>query len=425
MKKNFTILLITIFSCFTANAQQERGIVGASNWLVGWTNIRPNKVDYPETTKILYSNITTNYRLSNTETYLLQGKVYITNNATLTIEPGTVIRGDSDNPGMLIITKGARIVAEGVQNSPIIFTSNKPIGERKAGDWGGVVLMGDAPINSIGGQANLDYDLEPQFRSYGGNNVQQDAGSMKYVRIEFAGNNPDRKKNFNGLTVAGIGAKTKLEYLQITNTNGNSFKFLGGNVNANNLVSYRTKNDDFNFTQGVQATLVNCAATRNAFVTSNDNARCINVKSFEKKELTDFTKKMSNVIADNFSLLNETDGEASAEGIIREAIYVNSDCIFALKNSIVSGFTSAFLFNSEIAITDANLKKITSQNVLINNCKANFQSELGGSTDGDLESHYSGLNFKNLYIQKTMGELFIAPKNDKTPDLRIKISDIH
>ena len=174
MKKFKLILFFVMSSCFSITAQlQDTGITGASNWLGGWTSFKANKNDYNETTKILYGTIDSNFTLSGSETYLLQGNVYVTNNAVLTIEPGTIIRGDTENNGVLIITKGAKIKAEGTANSPIVFTSNKDL--RKPGDWGGIIIIGEAPVNSFGGIANVNYEIDYQVRTYGGANAESDA----------------------------------------------------------------------------------------------------------------------------------------------------------------------------------------------------------------------------------------------------------
>jgi hypothetical protein len=149
MKKSFQILALLLFVACGANAQQEKGIIGSTNWLSNWTEFKPAKVDYGEPNQILAGNISTNTKLLKKNVYLLQGPVYVDNNAVLTIEPGTVIIGDFDSGAALVITKGASIIADGLETDPIVFTSNRSV--KKAGDWGGIVILGDAPINKFGG----------------------------------------------------------------------------------------------------------------------------------------------------------------------------------------------------------------------------------------------------------------------------------
>ena len=122
MKKKLLFITLLLLIFCDVNAQQEKGITGFNSWLNNWTEFKPGKIEYNETTEILTGNISVNTTLTKKNVYLLQGKVYVTDNATLTIEPGTVIKGDYDSKAALIITKGAKIMAEGTETDPIVFT---------------------------------------------------------------------------------------------------------------------------------------------------------------------------------------------------------------------------------------------------------------------------------------------------------------
>ena len=180
--KNFTLTaLIFILLIGTTFAQQEKGIIGYSNWLNSWTEFKPNQRDYKEPTEILSGNISQDTKLSKSNTYLLLGDVFVTNNATLIIEPGTVILGDYKTKGSLTISKGSKIIAEGTQTDPIVFTSSKT--DKKPGDWGGLFVLGDAPTNLFGNKAALDYGLRPsslESISYGGKNTLSNSGILKF-----------------------------------------------------------------------------------------------------------------------------------------------------------------------------------------------------------------------------------------------------
>ena len=132
-------------------------------------------------------------------TYILKGLVYMVNNKTMTIEAGTKIKGSFSGADVaaLIITRGSKIVAQGSPTDPIVFTSSRPSSERKPGDWGGIVVMGEATTNNFTGR--LDLNIESQYNSYGGSKDESDSGILKYVRIEFAG-----KKGKNGLNNKGL-----------------------------------------------------------------------------------------------------------------------------------------------------------------------------------------------------------------------------
>ena len=202
--------------------------------------------------------------------------MYVVNNAVLTIEQGTVIRGDSKTCGTLVITKGAKIIAEGTESFPIIFTTNKDTYSRKPGDWGGIIIMGDAPINNFGGVGILNFDLDPTYNRYGGANPESSAGVLKYVRVEYAGKKVTSKKEFNALSFAGVGSQTKIENVQVSYSDDDSFEFYGGNVKLKNLISYRASDDDFDFTQGVQADITNSIAIRNPYSYDLENFKTLN-----------------------------------------------------------------------------------------------------------------------------------------------------
>ncbi len=121
MRKTFLLLLLT--SVGVANAQKTPGIYGENNWFNGWTSFKPKTAEYAPATQILTGVIKENTTLSKRNTYLLMGTVYVPSGVTLTIEPGTVIRGDSDSTGTLTVVKGGKIIAEGTETDPIVFTS--------------------------------------------------------------------------------------------------------------------------------------------------------------------------------------------------------------------------------------------------------------------------------------------------------------
>ena len=117
----------------------------ATDWTSGWSNFDPENTIYPATTTTASTDITTNTTWSGV--VLLQNKIYVKNNATLTIAPGTIIRGDKLTQATLIITRGAKINANATASNPIVFTSNEAVGSRNEGDWGGLVILGLAKNN--------------------------------------------------------------------------------------------------------------------------------------------------------------------------------------------------------------------------------------------------------------------------------------
>ncbi len=422
--QNLTKLsLIVILSSVATFAQQEKGIVGSSNWLNNWTDFKPTKTEYNDTNQILFGNITTNTILYKKNTYLLQGNVYVINNAVLTIEPGTIIKGDAESAGTLVITKGAMIVADGKETDPIVFTSNKVV--RKPGDWGGIVLLGDAPINKFGGTASLPLDLDPARTLYGGTNNTANSGILRFVRVEFAGKKVKGFKEFNGITFAGVGNKTVLDNVMCSFSGDDSFEFYGGEVNMSKMVSYKSTDDDFDFSQGAQVNLDNSLTIRNSFFSAANGSRCIEIDSYERKEDADFSKKLTTVIASNMTMLNDSDNLAAdiASGLVKEAIRIGENSFLTIKKCVISGFNPAINLDSKISINEANFKKIVLQDNYINNCKGNIFTE-NNTNNEDLEDYYGNTGFANVWASGENKETFIDYKNPKQPDFRLKISNI-
>ncbi|MFN0037512.1 MAG: T9SS type A sorting domain-containing protein [Saprospiraceae bacterium] len=188
---------------------------------------------------IVSGDLTSNTTWTKNNTYLLQGFVYVKDSATLTIEAGTVIKGDKNSKGTLIITRGANIIAEGTPSEPIVFTSNEA--SPTYGDWGGIILLGKAPANCTtclieGGVTD---------GAYGGNDPNDNSGILKYVRIEYPGIAFQPNSEINGLTMGGVGSKTTIEYVEVAYSGDDAFEWFGGTVNARYLIAYRALDDDF------------------------------------------------------------------------------------------------------------------------------------------------------------------------------------
>ena len=187
--------------------------------------------------------------------YSLKGFVYVTDNATLTIEPGTIIKGDKGTKGSLIITRGSKISAIGTATNPIVFTSAFPAGARSAGDWGGLIILGKAPVNQVTNGVNevvIEGGLLPtaggaasKYTTYGGTDAADNSGTLKYVRIEYAGISFAPDNEINGLTMGGVGSGTTLDYIEVYRSGDDAFEWFGGTVNAKHLLAIGTWDDDF------------------------------------------------------------------------------------------------------------------------------------------------------------------------------------
>jgi hypothetical protein len=255
----------------------------------------------PET---LSGQITTDKTLTADRVWVLNGYVRVMSGATLTIQPGTVIRGDKTSYAALIIERGAKINAAGTASQPIIFTSSQAAGQRNIGDWSGVILCGKAPINQTGGEAQYEGGaLGADVARYGGgaNPVANDnSGVMKYVRIEYAGIAIAQDKEINSLTLAGVGSGTTIENIQVSFGGDDGFEFFGGTVNCKNLISYRCTDDDFDFEFGYTGRIQYAISMKDPNIydasasgASNgiecDNGGTVNDQPFNKPMLSNFT----------------------------------------------------------------------------------------------------------------------------------------
>ncbi|MFM1914482.1 MAG: hypothetical protein RLZZ531_151 [Bacteroidota bacterium] len=215
----------------------------ATDWTSGWSNFDPENTVYPATTSTVSTDITTNTTWSGV--ILLQNKIYVKNNATLTIAPGTIIRGDKLTQGTLIVTRGAKLIANATASNPIVFTSNEAVGSRNEGDWGGVIILGLAKNNQPGGVANIEGIVPTTDTQFGGNFDTDNSGIIKFVRIEFAGIALEPNKEVNGITFGSVGSGTIVDNVQVSFSGDDSFEWFGGTVNCKHLIAYRGLDDDF------------------------------------------------------------------------------------------------------------------------------------------------------------------------------------
>ena len=203
---------------------------------------------------ILSGKINTDRTLKANNTYKLRGIVYLVDGATLTIEPGTRIEGEKSTRGALIVTRGTRLVANGTKDKPIIFTSDAST--PSSGDWGGIVLLGRARTNNaFNGTAGIG-EIEGGVNNgeghglYGGADDADNSGTLKYVRIEYAGYAFLPDKELNSLTMGSVGNGTTVDYVQVTHALDDAFEWFGGTVNCSHLIAYKTLDDDFDTDNG-------------------------------------------------------------------------------------------------------------------------------------------------------------------------------
>ena len=229
--------------------------------------------------QVVSGNITTNTTWTANKTYVLQGFVYVKNCATLTIEPGTVIKGDKGSKGALIVTRCAKIIADGTVGEPIVFTTNDP--NPTYGSWGGLILLGNGTTNAaFNGQAGVGQieggvDNASGDGLYGGGanaNAADNSGILRYVRIEYPGIAFQPNSEINGLTLGGVGSGTTIDHIQVSYSGDDSFEWFGGSVNCKHLIAYRGLDDDFDADFGYNGDVQFALAVRDPQIADQSNS---------------------------------------------------------------------------------------------------------------------------------------------------------
>ena len=261
-KKILTLSFLLAITSMIATAQVPTTYRGAfapaptPMWTDNWTNWDPQNASYGAPTVTVTGVITSNTTWTKNNVYLLQGTVFVDSLVTLTIEPGTVVRGDANTViSALVIQRGANIIANGTECNPIVFTSSKAPGARVRGDWGGLIILGLAP-NNLGTNTPVEGigATNPRAR-FGGNIPNDNSGSLTYVRIEFGGFAIAAGNEMNSLTMGSVGSGTTIHHVQTSFGFDDAFEWFGGSVNCTHLVSFRTLDDDFDTDNGYSGTV--------------------------------------------------------------------------------------------------------------------------------------------------------------------------
>ncbi|MNQ06211.1 hypothetical protein D3C85_189600 [compost metagenome] len=185
--------------------------------------------------------------LSSGTTYKLTGKLQVNDGATLTIPAGTKIEGTGGTASYIAIAQGGKLNVNGTSSNPVVMTSG--LATKKAGDWGGLVICGKAPINRVTGGTSTAQS-EVADLTYGGTIANDNSGSIRYLRIEYAGAAYNSEKEFNGVSLFAVGSGTTFEYVEAYQGADDGFEFFGGTVNTSNLISFGNEDDQFDWTEG-------------------------------------------------------------------------------------------------------------------------------------------------------------------------------
>jgi hypothetical protein len=229
------------------------------------------------TNVVISSNISSNTTWTADNVYELGGRITVLDGVTLTIEPGTVIKGQAGtgaNATALLVARGGKINAVGTQFKPIIFTSvadeitpeqvgaglfiSPNLDPQTSGLWGGLIVLGNAPISASANEIQIEGIPTTDANGlYGGNNPTDNSGVIKYVSIRHGGANIGNGNEINGLTLGGVGSGTIVENIEIIGNQDDGIEFFGGTVNVSNLVVWNSGDDAIDTDQSWAGTLDN------------------------------------------------------------------------------------------------------------------------------------------------------------------------
>ena len=254
MKRVLSIFMLSFIIVTTACKKSDNG-----------PTLPNNSGDTTSVSGDIRGIITSDQHWTKDKTYRLRGYVYVTNGATITIDPGTKIVSNKDSAGVLVIYRGAKIMAEGTSSEPVVFTSNET--NPQPGDLGGIVLVGQARGN--GNHSVLEGGVDPQFSVFGGTNDADNSGVLKYVRIEYAGKAVNPGDEINGLSLYGVGSGTTIDYVEIIRGLDDAFEFFGGTVNCKHLIAYNCADDDYDMDDGYRGKIQYAISIKDPSFTDN------------------------------------------------------------------------------------------------------------------------------------------------------------
>lgn len=306
--------------------------------------------------------------------YLLNNKTYVTGTAVLSIEAGSRIEGvpkrNPDSASALVITRGAKIHALGTPTAPIIFTSFSNDSVRVPGSWGGVVILGKSTVNKVNPAiegikpptvpAGVDYQ-------YGGAIPGDSSGVLAYVRIEYAGAAIAANNELNGLTLGGVGCKTRLDHIQVSYGADDAYEFFGGNVNAKYLIALAPNDDAFDFDFGYRGNIQHALSILKKNLAQGYSSDPNGIESDNDGTGT-ADGPLTRPALSNLTIIG-TDGCVTTPGVLLNGARFRRNSRFILRNSVILGYPNGILLESAGTISSltSNLRPLGDSSQLLRN----------------------------------------------------------
>ncbi|MCO4745727.1 MAG: hypothetical protein KC912_13120 [Proteobacteria bacterium] len=301
----------------------------------GSSDTGENSVDCSDGVCVLSGTITEDLTLTSDVAWLLRGGVFIGDDESetvITVEPGTTVYGESSTDGMLVIRRHSRILAEGTATDPIVFTSSKSEGSRARGDWGGIIINGNAPINACADDTEGCQAFgEGGAGWYGGDDAGDDSGVLKYVRVEFAGTLISPDNELNGIAFQGVGSGTEIDFVQVHMNADDGVEFFGGTAQAKHLVITGAGDDSLDWTDGWQGKAQFVVLQQ--YADASDNG----IEADNNGENNDATPRSKPTLS-NVTIVGSPDSSASDIGmLLREGTAAD------LSNMLITGLNDSCL----------------------------------------------------------------------------------
>jgi hypothetical protein len=424
-------------------------------WDLPWAEYDPQNVDYgdPSTAIVISGQITTNQTWTAANRYMLDGFVDVMAGVTLTIEPGTIIFGKSDTKAALIINRDAKLIADGLPTAPIVFTSDKPIGERANGDWGGLIIAGRAGINADGGQAILEGGTGTVYGGGANPNDDDDSGIYRYIRVEFSGTEFSPNNEINGITMGGVGRGTVMEYLMVSFNDDDSFEWFGGTVNGRYLISYAALDDDFDGDLGWRGNVQFGLAIRDPFLSDVSTSNGFEQDGAPSEPNPPQTPRSASTFS-NMTVLGPLHYENPLPGghLFGSGVHVRRASRFSLFNSIVSGFPTGLRMDGPNVVADAQSGELQIRNSIFTGTFSSNQegfspqawfnteaygnthvasledigiaSVLGVSSETGPRRPVSGLAVQSVYPNPASGTVALAFELEAPQQVRLAVYDV-
>lgn len=367
---------------------------------------------------IKQGNITASETWTNDNIYILNGFVYVQPPAVLTIQPGTIIKGDFASKGTLIIERGAKIIAQGTPEMPIVFTSQKNPGQRSYGDWGGLMIAGNASVNQPGGTATFEGGVGTVYGGGANPNDDDSSGVVSYVRIEFGGIAFQPNSEVNGLTLGGVGRKTKIDHVQVSFGGDDAFEWFGGTVNSKYLIAHRNWDDDFDTDFGFTGKVQYAISLRDPAIADQSGSN-----GFESDNDASGTGNtpITEPTFSNVTILGPTSFSGTINPDYKRALHLRRNTRTSVFNSVFAGYPFGLLIDGSSTHTNATNNDLRFKNsVLCQMADTLAAASNGANTSGafNITTWYNAMGQNNTNINQvsSLGYNNVSLTN---PDLTI------